>query len=49
MTTPSSVIVNAVFLAFYAVLLVPTICNVFQHGRSRRAGFIFLLVFCLGE
>jgi hypothetical protein len=49
MSLPSSVIVNVVFLAFYALLLGPTIINVAKHRLGRQGGFVYVLIFCLGE
>jgi hypothetical protein len=49
MTLPGSVAVNAVFLAYYALLLFPVGFSLFKHGVTRMLGFAFLLLFCIGE
>lgn len=46
MSVPTNVVVNAVFLAVYALLLGSAIFNVFKNGHGRQGGFIFLAIFC---
>lgn len=49
MTWPSNVVTDVVFIPIYAVLLLASSYTVFKHGIARRFGFLFLVIFCIGE
>jgi hypothetical protein len=46
-TWNSDAIIDLIFTLLYAILLVLNIFNVFRHGFTKEAGYIFLVIVSL--
>lgn len=45
--TPTSIVIDIVFIPVFVILAIAAVVDVLRHGRGKVAGFIQLLIFCL--